>query len=68
MSAEADLRCITTRGLHELTGVNMSTLRMWRAAGKRPHSFRVGGVVLYRLTEVEAWLADAEATELASTR
>lgn len=51
-----------TRGLlrieevAERTGVAVSTLRHWRQAKTGPKSARVGRRVVYRASDVEAWL------------
>lgn len=42
--------------------LNANTLRYLRHANKGPASFTVNGRVLYRLAEVERWLAEQEAT------
>lgn len=34
----------------------VGTLRQWRAKGKGPRSFRVGGRLMYRSADVEEWL------------
>lgn len=61
---DEDLRCLTTRQLHELTGISESTLRQWRANDRPPASFKAGpNLVLYRFTVVKAWLDEREAAE-----
>ena len=41
----------------ELTGIPMSTLRFYRHAGRGgPRSFKLGGRVVYRRSDVEAWI------------
>lgn len=42
--------------------LNEGTLRYQRSAGGGPPSFMVGGKVLYRLSEVDAWLEEQEAS------
>ncbi len=37
-------------------GSNPATLRYWRHTGEGPISFKVGRRVLYRKTDVDAWL------------
>lgn len=37
-------------------GVAVQTLYNWRAAGKGPPGFRLGGKLRYRRSDVEAWL------------
>jgi len=39
------------------------TLRQWRHKGFGPKGFRVGGIVMYRQSAVEAFLAECEAAE-----
>lgn len=48
--------------LHHTT---TATLRWWRHENRGPKSMRVGKRVLYRLSDVETWLA---AQELATSR
>jgi excisionase family DNA binding protein len=40
----------------ERTGVAVSTLRHWRAAGTGPKSARIGRRVVYRADDVEDWI------------
>lgn len=40
----------------ERTGVAVSTLRHWRAAGSGPKSARIGRRVVYRADDVEDWI------------
>jgi predicted DNA-binding transcriptional regulator AlpA len=39
-----------------------ATLRFWRHKGTGPKSFKVGRRVVYRETDVNAWLAEALAS------
>lgn len=39
-----------------------ATLRFWRHKGTGPTSFKVGRRVMYRETDIEAWLAQQYAT------
>lgn len=39
-----------------LDGITEKTLANWRCAGKGPAYFKVGGLVRYKLEDVEAWL------------
>ncbi|ORT48500.1 helix-turn-helix domain-containing protein [Frankia sp. KB5] len=46
-------------------GVAIGTLEQWRTRGVGPRGFRVeGGLVRYRKSEVERWLAEQERAEL----
>jgi len=38
------------------TGVPQNTLRFWRQAGKGPRSAKLGRRVVYRESDVQAWL------------
>jgi predicted DNA-binding transcriptional regulator AlpA len=40
----------------ELTGVSENTLRHWRHMGTGPKSARLGRRIVYRATDVEAWI------------
>lgn len=42
------------------------TIRQWRHNGYGPRGFKVGGRVVYRLSEVQRWLAEQERAEQAS--
>lgn len=59
---------MTVAQLSDLTGIKEGTLRQWRRRGMRPHGFKAHGVVLYRVAEVEAWLAESEAETNAAGR
>lgn len=56
---------ITTAQLSALTGIKQATLRYWRHCDEGPPSFSLGGRVLYRRSEVMAWI---EQQELATRR
>lgn len=40
----------------ELTGIPIGTLRYWRQTGSGPRSARIGSRVVYRESEVLAWI------------
>lgn len=40
----------------ERTGVPVNTLRYWRQLGTGPKSARLGRRVVYRATDVDAWI------------
>ena len=42
--------------LAEWLGVSVPSLYGWRSQGRGPSGFRVGGLVKYRVSDVEAWL------------
>lgn len=42
-------------------GVDRTTLRVWRHREVGPPSFKVGGRIVYRESELTAWLAVQEA-------
>lgn len=46
-----------TEGTADHLNSTPSTLRYWRHIGMGPVSFKVGRRVLYRKTDVDAWLA-----------
>ena len=46
----------------ELTGFSVNTLRTWRQRGIGPKSARLSGSVVYRQSDVEAWV-DAQFAE-----
>ena len=43
------------REVSDLTGIPVNTLRSWRQGGTGPVSHRLGGRVVYRRSDVEAW-------------
>ena len=52
--AEADL--LTTAEVAKLCRISPETVRYWRFIGEGPPSAKVGRRVLYRRTDVLAWL------------
>lgn len=51
---------LTVDELAEELRVPAGTFRSWRAQRKGPKSFKIGRRVVYRRSEVEAWLAAQE--------
>lgn len=49
---------LTTEDLANLVHAPISSIRYWRQIGYGPQGFRVGKRILYRRTDVEAWLAE----------
>ena len=54
---------LTTAEVAELTRTPVGTLRYWRFCNMGPKSFKLGRRVLYRATELEAWLSEQEHAE-----
>ena len=52
----------TAADVGELLGVTPRTVYLWARTGRLP-SFRVGGAVRFRRSEIEAWLQDHRALE-----
>ena len=52
---------MTPKDVEEETGIPEGTLRYYRHAGTGPASFRLGGRVRYRRSDVSAWIAEQEA-------
>jgi hypothetical protein len=52
---------MTTTQVGERTRVSPVTLRRWRIDGSNsgPKSFKIGGRVLYKTVDVDAWLEEA---------
>jgi predicted DNA-binding transcriptional regulator AlpA len=50
-------KIVTMPEVADLLQTNVDTLRYWRHKGIGPRSFRVGRRVVYRVSEIEAWLA-----------
>ena len=49
-----------------MTGIPVATLRFWRHEGRGPHSAKLGRRVVYRLSDVEAWIDEQFETAAAS--
>ena len=47
---------LNERQLSKLIGVSVGTLRFWRGAGKGPRFRKVGQLVRYAPSDVQAWL------------
>lgn len=56
-------RLLTTAEVAEICRTTASTVRYWRHTGYGPPGFRAGRKVLYRSTEVSAWLRNKAAQE-----
>lgn len=52
---------LTTAEVAEMLRMPPESVRYWRHIGKGPQSFKVGRRVLYELTDVEAFIANAKA-------
>lgn len=48
-----------TEEVSEETGIPAATLRYWRHIGTGPRSAKLGRRVVYRRSDVEAWIAAA---------
>jgi hypothetical protein len=55
-----DPEYMTTEEVAALTRRSIDTVRWWRTTRKGPQGFKVGRRVLYRRTEVLAWIAAQE--------
>ncbi len=44
-------------------GRPMATLRFWRHQGTGPRSFKLGGRVVYKAADVEAWIEESYAAD-----
>lgn len=55
----------TTAEVAEKLRIPPATLRWWRHVDRGPKSFKVGRRVVYRASEVDAYLATCEANTLA---
>ena len=54
---------LTTPEVAMITRTPASTLRNWRNTGAGPRSFRLGKRVVYRHSDVQAWITTCEARE-----
>lgn len=51
-------RLMTLAEVAEATRRPLATLRYWRHRGEGPRSFKLGGRLVYRETDVAAWLEE----------
>ena len=57
---------LTRQGLADYLGVDVSTLWRWHVEGKPlPPSLRLGSKLRWRVSTVDAWLAELESQEAA---
>ena len=56
-------KLLTTTEVAEMTRLPEATIRWFRHAGKGPRSARLGRRVVYRESDVLAWIEDAFAAE-----
>jgi excisionase family DNA binding protein len=54
---------MTARATAERLSTPLQTFYDWRKHGRGPKGYRVGGRVLFRWSEVEAWLQEQRETE-----
>ena len=47
---------VDAKRLARLLGQSLRTIRTWDASGKLPQPLRIGGRVVWRLEEINAWL------------
>ncbi len=62
-SSERKIVVVTLSELAAQLGVSVQTLYDLRSQGRGPRGFRVGRELRFRVTEVEAWLAELEADD-----
>ena len=58
------MKILNTKHVSETYGIPVGTLRYWRHADQGPASFTIGKRVVYRLDEVERWIAEQESATL----
>lgn len=61
-------RLLTTEQLAAAVSTPVATIRYWRMTGEGPAGFRVGRRVMYRETEVAAWLDQCAKADQAHSR
>lgn len=59
---------LTTEELADELRTPIHTINYWRARGTGPKGFRLGKRVVYRRTDVEAWLEQKAAADPMSSR
>lgn len=63
MSDRTEQTFITNKELALRVRRPLATIRYWRATGTGPRGARVGGRVLYRVADVDAWIEQQYAQE-----
>ncbi|MBA3859105.1 MAG: DNA-binding protein [Cyanobacteria bacterium PR.023] len=58
----------TSAEVAEFLNCEEVTVRTWRRTGKGPRFIRVGRLVRYRWSDVEAWLAEREAASTSTPK
>ena len=58
---------VTTKGAADFIGCSESLLTKQRIAGRGPRYLKIGGRVMYRMSDLEAWVA-SRAVETDDTR
>jgi predicted DNA-binding transcriptional regulator AlpA len=57
-AADADAPLVAdAKRLARLLGCGLRTVRSWNAAGRLPAPIRIGGRVVWRVSEIRAWLS-----------
>ncbi len=51
-------KLLTTNQLADYLGVAVSTILQYRATGTGPQYIKLGHLVRYRISDIEAWLED----------
>lgn len=59
---------LTPVQVSEQTQIPIPTLTTWRCRGKGPVWFKLGGLVRYRQSEINRWLAESGDTTLTEVR
>jgi predicted DNA-binding transcriptional regulator AlpA len=52
---------LSPKEVHDLTGISIPQLEVWRREGNGPKFFRIGRLIKYRRDHVEAFLEGREA-------
>jgi len=58
-----DEKLLNTKELASYLGVAVSTLLLYRAEGTGPRYIKMGRLVRYRASDVEAWLAERDGSQ-----
>ena len=59
---DTDSRYLLTREAADLMRMKPQTLRRWRWGGGGPRYIKAGSKVLYRIQDIEAWMASRART------
>lgn len=61
--AQPTARLLSAKDIADLVGVDAKTVRRWRSEATIPPAIEIGGVVRWRMTVIQEWLAAREGAQ-----